>query len=93
MDGLADQAAALSLQQLDSSLPLWFKPELFLEPEFSPQTYVADLRRYVSPALPRAPPPPPPPPAAAAANRTPACAAPSHWYGRLSCNRRCRWRH
>ena len=50
VEGLAAQAAALSLQQLDSSLPLWFKPELFLEPDFSPQAYVGDLRRYVSAA-------------------------------------------
>ncbi|PSC75738.1 conserved oligomeric Golgi complex subunit 2 [Micractinium conductrix] len=31
----------------DSSLPLWFKPELFLAPEFNPAAYVADLKRYV----------------------------------------------
>ena len=33
---------------VDSSLPLWFKPEKFLEPQFSPEAYVADLKRYVS---------------------------------------------
>lgn len=40
------QAASLSLA--DSSLPLWFKPELFVGPEFNPVAYVADLKRYVS---------------------------------------------
>lgn len=39
------QAASLSLA--DSSLPLWFKPELFVGPEFNPVAYVADLKRYV----------------------------------------------
>lgn len=33
---------------MDSTLPLWFKPEKFLEPEFSAEAYVADLKRYVS---------------------------------------------
>jgi hypothetical protein len=33
---------------LDSSLPLWFKPELFTQPDFSAVGYVSDLKRYVS---------------------------------------------
>lgn len=33
---------------VDTHLPLWFKPELFVEPEFSPEGYVSDLKRYVS---------------------------------------------
>jgi hypothetical protein len=44
-EGAASALASLSLA--DSSLPLWFKPELFLAPEFSPAAYVADLKRYV----------------------------------------------
>ena len=47
-DALGAQAAALSLDHKHaSSLPLWFKPELFLQPDFSSSAYVADLRRYV----------------------------------------------
>ena len=44
-DSVASATAALAI---DSSLPLWFKPELFLEPNFSPTAYVSDLKRYVS---------------------------------------------
>jgi len=47
VDSLAAKAASLALDG-SSTLPLWFKPELFLEPAFSPTAYVADLRRYVS---------------------------------------------
>ncbi len=50
-DGAAVEAAtaqAASLSLADSSLPLWFKPELFVAPEFNPVAYVADLKRYVS---------------------------------------------
>lgn len=32
---------------LDSSLPSWFKPERFLEPEFRAENYVNDLKRFV----------------------------------------------
>ncbi|KAL4854271.1 Conserved oligomeric Golgi complex subunit 2 [Chlorella vulgaris] len=32
---------------LDRSLPLWFKPELFTQPDFSAVGYVSDLKRYV----------------------------------------------
>ncbi|KAL4420915.1 hypothetical protein ABPG77_001256 [Micractinium sp. CCAP 211/92] len=49
-DGAAVEAAtaqAASLSLADSSLPLWFKPELFVAPEFNPVAYVADLKRYV----------------------------------------------
>ncbi|PRW51049.1 conserved oligomeric Golgi complex subunit 2 [Chlorella sorokiniana] len=46
VDSLAAKAASLALDG-SSTLPLWFKPELFLEPAFSPTAYVADLRRYV----------------------------------------------
>lgn len=28
--------------------PLWFKPEKFLDPNFNPEAYVNDLKRYVS---------------------------------------------
>jgi hypothetical protein len=28
-------------------LPLWFKPERFLEPDFDAEAFVADLRRFV----------------------------------------------
>ena len=28
--------------------PLWFKPEKFLDPKFNPESYVNDLKRYVS---------------------------------------------
>jgi hypothetical protein len=45
VEAVTSQAASLTL---DSSLPLWFKPELFTEPQFSPVAYVSDLRRYVS---------------------------------------------
>ncbi|KAK9748308.1 hypothetical protein RND81_02G049400 [Saponaria officinalis] len=31
----------------DDSNPLWFKQELFLSPEFNPETYIADLRTFV----------------------------------------------
>ena len=41
-------ATATAGLAIDSSLPLWFKPELFLEPDFSPTAYVSDLKRYVS---------------------------------------------
>ena len=44
-DSVATATAALAI---DSSLPLWFKPELFLEPDFSPTAYFSDLKRYVS---------------------------------------------
>lgn len=44
VEAVTSQVASLTL---DSSLPLWFKPELFTEPEFSPVAYVSDLRRYV----------------------------------------------
>ncbi len=27
--------------------PSWFKPELFLQPDFSPQAYIASVRKYV----------------------------------------------
>eukprot|EP00887_Chlorella_sp_A99_P001064 scaffold14.g1064.t1 len=30
-----------------SSLPAWFKPEKFMEPDFNPEAYVNDLKRYV----------------------------------------------
>ena len=45
--GAAAASAVGSLSMADSSLPLWFKPELFLAPEFNPAAYVADLKRYV----------------------------------------------
>ncbi len=32
----------------DNGLPLWFKPEKFAEPDFDPDAYVNDLRRFVS---------------------------------------------
>ena len=31
----------------DASAAPWFKPERLTEPGFSPEAYVADLRRYV----------------------------------------------
>ncbi|KAL4443325.1 hypothetical protein ABPG75_011062 [Micractinium tetrahymenae] len=43
----AATAETASLSLADSSLPLWFKPELFVGPEFNPVAYVADLKRYV----------------------------------------------
>ncbi|KDD72303.1 hypothetical protein H632_c3541p0, partial [Helicosporidium sp. ATCC 50920] len=30
-----------------SSLPLWFKPESFTNPDFDPERYVTELKRYV----------------------------------------------
>lgn len=33
-------------------LPLWFKPERFLEPAFDAEAFVADLRRFVRPQVP-----------------------------------------
>lgn len=34
--------------QKDDNPPHWFNPERFMEPNFDADTYVADLRRYVS---------------------------------------------
>ena len=34
-------------------LPAWFKPQLFLEPAFDADAYVADLRRFVRNRSPR----------------------------------------
>lgn len=45
---LESVAQTASLALADTSLPLWFKPELFVQPGFSPTAYVADLKRYVS---------------------------------------------
>ena len=32
----------------DEGVPPWFKPEKFLDQNFEAESYVADLRRYVS---------------------------------------------
>jgi hypothetical protein len=45
--------AALTASDLSASLdtdagPLWFKPDTFLDPNFDPNSYVNDLKRYVS---------------------------------------------
>lgn len=67
--GLTHHTASLTLEH--GALPLWFKPELFLEPQFSPTGYVADLRRYVSGRRGWRPAAPPP-----AANRPLLCRVP-----------------
>jgi hypothetical protein len=31
-----------------SNVPLWFKPEKFIDPNFAPEAFVQDLQRFVS---------------------------------------------
>jgi hypothetical protein len=41
--------ASASSAGLDTDAgPLWFKPDTFLDPKFDPNSYVNDLKRYVS---------------------------------------------
>jgi hypothetical protein len=41
--------ASASSAGLDTEAgPLWFKPDTFLDPKFDPNSYVNDLKRYVS---------------------------------------------
>lgn len=46
---MAALIASASAASLDADAgPLWFKPETFLESNFDPNSYVNDLKRYVS---------------------------------------------
>ena len=46
MAALVGSASMASLNADDG--PLWFKPDTFLDPKFDPNSYVNDLKRYVS---------------------------------------------
>jgi hypothetical protein len=50
MTGIAGRDGSNSLL-VDSNLPLWFKPEKFLDAGFSADSYVNDLKRYVCGAV------------------------------------------
>lgn len=46
---MAASIASTSLASLGTdAAPLWFKPDAFLDPKFDPNSYVNDLKRYVS---------------------------------------------
>lgn len=46
---MAALIASASSASLDTDAgPLWFKPDIFLDPNFDPNSYVNDLKRYVS---------------------------------------------
>jgi hypothetical protein len=46
---MAGLIASTSSASLDTDAgPLWFKPDTFLDPKFDPNSYVNDLKRYVS---------------------------------------------
>jgi hypothetical protein len=47
----ADNATHDTSRHAGNSLPLWLKPELFLDESFDPDECIAELRKYVRPSF------------------------------------------